>query len=141
MCSLPSAPSQSVPHSSPPSVTAFPLGTNLVICTATSSCGGVSVCGFNVIVRPQTARWACLIFTIGIEVTPIGNTAITYLATLPGGGLGVNFDNLGSSGQDGMRLLPGAAQKLTFSTVLDFNAPTGARIDLATFDADFKTFV
>ena len=115
---------------SPPSGTAFPLGTNTVTCTATGSCGGISVCGFNVVVKPPSTKWGCLIFAIGIEVLPLGGSHLTYLATLPGGGIGVNFDNLGSSGQDGVRLLPGNAQQLTFSTELDFSAPDGARLDL-----------
>jgi hypothetical protein len=54
---------------------------------------------------------------------------------LPGGGLGVDLANLGSSGQDGVQFDLGAAQKFTFSTVLDFSAPDGASFTLNLPDA------
>ena len=116
---------------SPPSGTIFPLGNNVVTCTATNSCGAVATCSFIVSVRVPYTRWGCIIYAIGIEIVPIGNTAVTYLATLPGGGIGVDFGNLGGTGQHGMRLVPGPAEKFTFNTVLDFNAADGASLNLA----------
>ena len=121
---------------SPPSGSSFPLGVTTVTCTATNACGGTSSCTFTVTVRPPSTRWSCYIIAIGIAITPIGNSSVTYLATLPGGGMGVDFGNFGDSGQDGMRLILGPAQKLTFSTVLDFNAPAGAAINLTLPDVN-----
>jgi hypothetical protein len=115
----------------PPSGSAFPLGTTTVNCTATNNCGGIATCSFTVTVRPPYTRWGCLIFAIGIEVGPIGGANITYLAALPGGGIGADFDNLGGGGQNGMRLVPGPARTLTFSTELDFTAPEGAGFELS----------
>jgi hypothetical protein len=115
---------------SPPSGTTFPLGTTPVTCTATDACGRVATCSFNVHVGPAVTRWGCVIIAIGIPVTPLGNASAFYLPDLPGGGIGVDFGNLGSSGQDGARFDLGPAQKFTFSTVLDFTAPEGAGFDL-----------
>ena len=116
--------------STPPSGSAFPLGTNVVTYPVTNMCGQVSYCSFDVIVRPVTTRWGCLTFVIAIPYAPMGTAIVVYLPDFPGGGEGVNFENIGSSGQDGVQLLFGPAQKITFSTVLDFNAPPGAGIDL-----------
>ena len=116
---------------SPPSGSVFPLGTNVVICTATNNCGGVAVNGFYVIVRPQTARWSCLIASIGVIVTLPPTWQLVHLPDFPGGGAGVNFENLNASIPADVRLDFGPAQKITFSTVLDFNAPAGATFALA----------
>ena len=43
----------------------------------------------------------------------------------------MDFDNLGGGGQNGMRLVPGPARTLTFSTELDFTAPEGAGFELS----------
>ena len=117
---------------SPPSGSVFPLGTNLVTCTATNNCGGVAVCGFYVIVRPQTSRWGCLIASIGVVVNlPPTGTQLVHLPDFPGGGAGVNFENLNTNVAADVQLDIGPAQKITFSTVLDFNAPGGASFSLA----------
>src|ERR1019366_933928 len=91
----------------------------------------VAICSFNVKVKPYYTRWGCVIIAIGIPTTPLGSALITYLPDFPGGGIGVNFDNLGTSGQDGAHFDFGPAQHFTFSTVLDFTAPDGASFDLA----------
>src|SRR5262249_38558913 len=72
---------------------------------------------------------------VGIPTTPSGTAIVSYAPPLPGGGLGVDLANLGTSGQDGARFEVGAAQKFTFSTVLDFNAPMGAAFDLSAPDS------
>jgi hypothetical protein len=116
----------------PPSGSFFPLNTStLVTCTVTNDCGLSATCTFAVTVLSTPTSWPCwTIIVIGIPVTPIGSAYVNYLAPLPGGGLGVDFANLGSSGQDGVQLDLGAAQKITFSTVLDFTAPAGAAFNL-----------
>jgi hypothetical protein len=118
---------------SPPSGSLFPFNTStLITCTVTNDCGGSATCTFAVTVMRPPGRWSCnTIIVIGIPLTPVGTAIVTYLPPLPGGGLGVDFDNLGSSGQDGVEMDLGAAEKLTFSTVLDFNAPLGATFTLA----------
>ncbi len=116
---------------SPPSGTAFPIGTNVVICTATNNCGGSSVNGFYVIVRPVSLKFGCFTKAINIITIPTGTARVIELPDFPGGGVGVDFANLGSSGQDGARFDIGPAQKFSFSTYLDFAAPNGASFSLA----------
>ena len=118
---------------SPPSGSLFPANAStLVTCTVTNDCGGSATCTFAVTVLRPPGRWSCLtLIAIGIPVTPIGTALVTYVPDFPGGGMGVNFDNLGSSGQDGVQMDLGNAQKFTFSTVLDFSAPVGASFTLA----------
>lgn len=116
---------------SPPSGSIFPLGNTVVTCTATNSCGAAATCSFLVSVQQPFTRWGCLIYAVSVEIIPFRNTVITYLATLPGGGMGVDFGNPGGSEQYGMRLLPGPADKFKFSTVLDFAASNGASMNLA----------
>ena len=115
---------------SPPSGSTFPLGNTVVTCTATNACGGVATCSFTVNVRQVSWRWGCRDYVLGVETLPLGTAQTVYLPDLPGGGVGVDFDNLGSSGQDGVQLGFGPAEKFTFSTVLDFAAPEGATIQL-----------
>jgi hypothetical protein len=115
---------------SPPSGSAFPLGATTVTCTATNTCGAVATCSFTVNVRQYLTRWGCVTIAIGVATTPMGSAFVSYLPVLPGGGLGVNLDNLGTSGQDGAHFDFGPAQKFTFSTVLDFTAPDGAGFNL-----------
>jgi hypothetical protein len=115
----------------PPPGSAFPLGNTVVTCTATNNCGGVATCSFTVRVRQVSWRWGCLQFALGVETIPMGTARTVFLPDFPGGGMGVNFDNLGSSGQDGVRLVPGPAQTLTFSTELDFTASEGATFELS----------
>jgi hypothetical protein len=80
--------------------------------------------------RPP-GRWSCLtVIGIGFPLNPVGTAIVSYPPPLPGGGLGVDLENLGSSGQDGVLMDIGPAEKVTFSTVLDFNAPVGASFSL-----------
>ena len=53
--------------STPPSGSTFPMGTNVVTCSATNACGDVATCQFLVIVKPY----------------PLGAPALTLLAGLP----------------------------------------------------------
>jgi hypothetical protein len=123
----------------PPPGSLFPLGTNQVNCLATNSCGDVVVCNFKVIVRPaRQIKWFCISKVIGIpwEIIGIGgggggsSAFLSILPDLPDGGHAALFENLGSSGQDGVRFDLGPAESFTFTTELDFNAPLGARFDL-----------
>ena len=116
---------------SPPSGSIFPLGMTMVSCTATSSCGGVAVCNFPVIVKAPHPKWGCPKIAIGVITTPMGTALINYLPDLPSGSQGVNFENIGSSGQDGVQFDLGPAESFSFTTVLDFNAPPGANFKLA----------
>lgn len=50
----------------PPSGTVFPLGTNLVTCTATNACGGKATCSFKVIVKPYPLGAPHLTLTAGL---------------------------------------------------------------------------
>ncbi len=114
---------------SPPSGSAFPINTTTsVTCTATNSCGGIATCTFTVTVRPPHPKFGCFTKVIGIITYPPPTGRIIYLPDFPGGGLGVDFADLSST--EGVRFELGAAQKFTFSTVLDFSAPEGARVDL-----------
>jgi hypothetical protein len=114
---------------SPPSGSVFPLGVHWVTATATGSCGGIAVCGFNVIVKAPHPKWGCLTKTIGVITwppPPIGR--IIHLPDLPDGTKNVALADF--SGTDGLRFDLGAAEKFTFTTVLDFNAPTNASFEL-----------
>lgn len=114
---------------SPPSGSVFPLGTTFVTCTATSSCGGMAVCGFNVTVKPPRRIWDCITKIIGIKVDlppPVGR--IIHRPDFPDGGKGVDLADF--SGTEGLRFDLGPAEKFTFSTVLDFTAPTNSSFEL-----------
>lgn len=123
----------------PPSGSAFPLGTNVVTCIGTTSCGDPFTNTFKVIVRSaRVTKWDCLTKVIGIPYWVTnrsgggGSTArMVILPNLPGGGSAANFENFATSGQDGPRFDFGPAEKFTFSTELDFNAANGAGFDLA----------
>lgn len=116
---------------SPPSGSAFPLGTNTVLCTASNSCGSITTNFFQIIVRPPGLRFACLTKSIAIITVPMGTARMINIPDFPGGGAGVEFDNLDNSGNSGAHLDFGPAEKFTFSTVLDFNAAPGADMVVA----------
>jgi len=120
----------------PPPGSNFPLGTNVVTCTMTTACGQPITNTFLVIVRTaRVTRWSCLTMVIGIPYQIVNGGSISFarmvnVPDFPGGGMGVNFENLNLSGGDGPRFDLGAAEKFTFSTELDFNATNGAGFDL-----------
>ncbi len=114
---------------SPPPGSVFTQGVTYVTCTATSSCGGIAICGFNVTVKPPRRIWDCITKIIGIKVNlPPPTGRIIYLPDFPDGGKGVDLADL--SGTEGLRFDLGAAEKFTFSTVLDFTTPTNASFEL-----------
>jgi len=114
---------------SPPSGSAFPINTStLVTCTVTNSCGASASCTFTVTVKPPHLKFPCISRVIGIITYPPPTGRIIYLPDFPSGGLGVDFADL--DGTDGVRFDLGPAEKFTFSTVLDFNAPEGAGFEL-----------
>ncbi|MEY4385044.1 MAG: hypothetical protein RLY20_327 [Verrucomicrobiota bacterium] len=123
----------------PPSGSAFPLGTNIVNCIMTSTCGQVVTNSFLIVVRPaRVTRWGCLDWIIGIPFTltnrsnsGVSSARAVHLPSLANGGPSANFENFATSGSDGPRFEFGAAEKFTFSTELNFNAATGAGFDLA----------
>lgn len=115
--------------SSPPSGSAFPINTTITVtCTATNSCGASASCTFTVTVRPPHPKFACFTKVIGIITYPPPTGRVIFLPDFPGGGMGVDFTDL--NGTDGMRFDLGAAEKFTFSTMLDFNAPADASFEL-----------
>lgn len=114
---------------SPPSGSAFPINTTTTVtCTATNSCGASASCTFNVTVRPPHPKFGCFTKVIGIITYPPPTGRIIYLPDFPDGGKGVDLADF--DGTDGIRFDLGPAQKFTFSTVLDFNAPTNASFEL-----------
>lgn len=114
---------------SPPSGSAFPINTTTTVtCTATNSCGASASCTFTVTVRPPHPKLGCFTKVIGIITYPPPIGRIIYLPDFPDGGKGVDLADL--DGTDGIRFDLGPAQKFTFSTVLDFTAPTNAGFDL-----------
>jgi hypothetical protein len=121
----------------PPSGTHFPLGTNFVTAYATNVCGGVVTHTFKVVIRPaRMTKWGCLQIVIGIPyeiLNPTGGSAARQmiLPNLPDGGHGSLFENLSATSPEDVRLDLDAAEALSFTTVLDFGAPLGARVDLA----------
>jgi hypothetical protein len=117
--------------STPPSGSVFPIGTNVVVCSATNTCGQVVTCSFNVIVRPPRLKWDCVTKHIVIKTTPMGTALVRYPPDYgDDSGPAIEFFNLGNSGEDGARLEFGPAETFAFTTVLDFTAPPGARVDL-----------
>ena len=112
----------------PPSGSIFPLGTTAVTCVATSSCGGVTVTGFYVIVQPVPRKFPCFTKVIGLITYPPPTARIIHLPDFPGGGIGVDFADL--SGTEGVQFDFGPAEKFTFSTILDFDAPADASFEL-----------
>ena len=121
----------------PPSGSVFPLGTTYVTCTATNACGGIATCYFSVTVKKPSTRWPCdWQVGIGIPVEPVGGATLAILpvteaerAIGPVGPTICVFPN--PLNPSGVILHPGTAQRVTFTTVLDFNAPEGSRIDLS----------
>jgi hypothetical protein len=79
-------------------------------------------------VKPPHPKFGCFTKAIGIVTYPPPTGRIIYLPDFPGGGMGVDFADL--SGTQGVRFDLGAAEKFTFSTMLDFNAPEGASFEL-----------
>ncbi|MCU0770800.1 MAG: HYR domain-containing protein [Verrucomicrobia bacterium] len=113
---------------SPPSGSLFSLGTHTVTCTATNLCGGANTCTFTVTVRPPHRKWGCLTKIIGIISYPPPVGRVIYRPDFPGGGRGVDLADF--SGTEGVRFDLGPAEKFTFSTMLDFDAPTNASFEL-----------
>ncbi|MEY2410277.1 MAG: hypothetical protein QOF48_2947 [Verrucomicrobiota bacterium] len=117
---------------SPPSGTAFPLGTNYVICTATNNCGATASCYFSIAVKLPSPRWSCAQISLGLPTTPLGSAHVTALPNPNGTGPDrICYYNLGSSGQDGVEISLGSTKKFTFTTELDFGAPEGAHVDIS----------
>ena len=114
----------------PPSGSALPLGTTWITCTATNSCGGSDTCYFPITVQRPTWRWACLQVGIGIPFNPVGGATYRFSA-VPGTAEPVMevLPNPASS-TSGLRLEPGPADTIRFTTMLDFTAPVGAGFDI-----------
>ena len=131
----------------PPPGSNFPLGTNVVTCVMTTSCGVNITNNFLIIVRSaRVTRWSCMSFVIGIPYNLTNRSGgsgsfarMVNVPILPDGGVGANFENFAASGQDGPRFDFGPAEKFTFSTELDFNAANGAGFDLAVPPAPGET--
>lgn len=114
---------------SPPSGSAFPINTTTTVtCTATNSCGASASCTFTVTVRPPHWKFGCFTKVIGIITYPPPTGRIIYLPDFPDGGKGVDLADF--NGTEGLRFDLGPAEKFTFSTVLDFTAPTNSSFEL-----------
>jgi hypothetical protein len=115
----------------PPSGSALPLGTTWVTCTATNLCGGIDTCFFPITVQRPPWRFACLQVGIGIPFEPVGGATYSFSAssTTPGTPT-LNVIPAPGSATSGLRLVPGPARTIRFTTVLDFTAPVGAGFDL-----------
>jgi hypothetical protein len=118
---------------SPPSGSVFPLGVTWVTCTATNVCGDLATCEFAVTVKQPSSRWDCLQVGIGIPFETIGGADIAFSAqsaspdtTTPT----MSVIPAPGSSASGLRLVPGPARTIRFTTVLDFTAPVGAGFDL-----------
>ena len=114
----------------PPSGTAFPLGVTYVTCTATNNCGGIATCTFPVTVKRPPDKWACLQVGIGIPFEPIGGATYT-LNTASGTGT-PTLSVIPAPGvpNSGIRLEPGPAETIRFTTLLDAVASAGAGFEL-----------
>ena len=115
----------------PPPGTAFTLGTTWVTCTATNVCGGVASCTFPVTVLRPPWRFACLQVGIGIPFEPVGGAIFSFSAN-PETPDTPTFNLIPAPGvpSSGLRLVPGPAQSIRFTTLLDANAPDGAGFEL-----------
>ena len=122
----------------PPSGSSFPLGTNTVTCSAMDNAGGVSTCSFKIIVRPPLNQWDCGWHAgVGLPFEMVGGATFA-LRPNTGAPIGIGpirpaiciFPNPANPGS-GVLLHPGAAQKISFTTVLDFDAPEGSGISLS----------
>jgi hypothetical protein len=115
----------------PPPGSAFPLGTTWVTCMATNICGGSATCFFPVTVQRPPWRFACLQVGIGIPFEPIGGATYSFSASsLTPETPTLNIIPALGSATSGIRLEPGLARTIRFTTVLDFTAPVGAGFDL-----------
>jgi len=113
----------------PPSGSVFPLGTTIVTCTATNSCGGIATCSFTVTVKRPKTRWPCdWQVGIGIPYEPVGGGTTALRAIGPGSPAVCIFPNPANP-NSGALLHLGQAQVVTFTTELDFTAPVGAGMD------------
>ena len=114
----------------PPSGTTFPMGSTVVICTATNTCGDAATCSFTVTVKPPPNRWACIQLGIGIPFELVGGATA---AMRPEGEMGdpaVCIFPDPASPASGVLFQPGNAQAITFTTELPFDAPDGALLQL-----------
>ncbi len=94
---------------SPPSGSVFPLGTNIVTCTATDDCTNRSICSFTVTVRPP------LLYD-GLCHTPLGLAVLNVNTNDE-----LEISGFGTSGRDGVRIDLGESQGLRWS----INLPAG----------------
>lgn len=117
----------------PPSGTVFPLGTNVVTCSATNACGAIATCSFTIVVKPAPPGWPCGKH-VGVGI-PFDFVSGATMAILPvdkmkavGPAICVFPNPIATN--SGIKFSPGTAQAITFTTELSFDAPEGASIDL-----------
>ena len=113
----------------PPSGSTLPMGVTWVTCVATNNCGAEADCSFKITVKPNPNRWTCHHLGIGIPFYPIGGATAAIRPDGEGGDPAVSIFPDPANPASGALLQPGTAQKITFTTVLDFTAPVGAGVD------------
>jgi hypothetical protein len=122
----------------PPSGSTFPLGTTWVTCTATNACGGIATCSFSITVKKPSNKWDCYWNVgVGLPFETVGGATFAIMpvteaerAIGPVGPTICVFPNP-LNPVSGVLLHPGTAQRVTFTTVLDFTAPLDAEIKLS----------
>ncbi len=128
----------------PPSGSAFPIGSTVVTCTATNACGLTATCSFTVTVKhypsgPPWWDWPCLtaVLADGVPFVPQGNARVVTAPPidLPSFGPIVETPALcltpapGANVAD-VALHVGGASAFAFTTVLDLEAPDGSTIEI-----------
>ena len=114
----------------PPSGSDFPLGGTPVLCVATNASGGLAECSFTVTVKTAPASWACRQVGIGLPYEPVGGATVMVRPDTGDGDPAIVISPAPGNPSSGVRFVPGPAQAITFTTVLDFTAPVGAGFEL-----------
>ena len=96
----------------PPSGSIFSLGTTVVTCTATNICGS-NTCSFGVMV--QRIGTGCLFFA-GLENCPLGSATLNISSNK------LVTSNLGTNGQDGVKIVAGDAREVRISLEIATNS-------------------
>jgi hypothetical protein len=111
----------------------FPLGTSRVTCTVTNQFGTVADCSFTIAIKPSPdpIAWPCTSLPgLGMPFELIGGATATIAPAADPEAPAISVIPAPGVAQSGIRLQPGTAQAITFTTLLDFTAPVGAGFDI-----------